>query len=191
VTEPDPSAIDAQVQTLYGDVLTSRSCGGCVQCCVMPNIDVPELRKPAGVRCPNLVEGGCGIYESRPHVCRQWYCVWRTQLELPDLARPDRCGVMFSWEKMEGFPGLRIVVAWAVHSLEDFKHPAVRAALARMVAAEAAPVFLRFGDYLERIFPDKPLTDAIFNPHTTPHTHLLGKADQLRRNWGLTASPPP
>lgn len=64
---------------------------------------VPELQKAAGTRCEHVCSGGCGVYESRPNSCKRFECLW-LQGELPDGARPDRLGVIFTkgWTKMAG-----------------------------------------------------------------------------------------
>ena len=54
---------------------SSRGCGECSACCVYPSI--PELNKPAGVRCDHLDEcGKCSIYALRPPSCRNYRCAW-------------------------------------------------------------------------------------------------------------------
>jgi hypothetical protein len=77
------------------DLVPGRECGTCTICCKTLKIDVPELKKLAGVSCQHCTEGhGCRIYETRPPVCKQWYCGWRLIPELTDHWRPDRCGVL-------------------------------------------------------------------------------------------------
>ena len=43
--------------------------------------------------CPHL-KNGCSIYESRPNVCRTWYCGWRYIDWLGESWRPDRSNVL-------------------------------------------------------------------------------------------------
>jgi hypothetical protein len=169
--------------------LPDRTCGRCNGCCVTLRIDAPELRKEAGVPCPNLTPAGCGIYETLPRLCRGYHCLWRMSAELPDLARPDRCGVIFSLVKPDWGFGPEGIAAVAMHSPDDHQHPAVRLVLARLVASAALPVFLIFKEARTRYFPDDELADAIHHPETTPHRHLLAKAGELRRKWNMT--PPP
>jgi hypothetical protein len=71
-----------------------KICGPCRACCIAPKIDTQELRKPAQMPCPHLVEKGCGIYERRPQVCRIFLCGWRLLPELDRSWRPDLSGVM-------------------------------------------------------------------------------------------------
>lgn len=60
-------------------------------CCVLPAIR--ELGKPANVPCKHLTETGCGIYESRPQVCRSFECHW---LNGKGASRPDVVGAYTS-----------------------------------------------------------------------------------------------
>lgn len=72
------------------DTAAPRACGGCSQCCTVLRVD--ELHKRAGRPCPELRgDGGCGIYERRPDICRDYRCLWlRGRFE--DEDRPDRSG---------------------------------------------------------------------------------------------------
>lgn len=74
--------------------LDKRRCDSCSVCCVALKIAEPQLRKKAGARCTHLCGAGCGIYESRPGICRQFLCGWRLFEDLDDSWRPDRSGVM-------------------------------------------------------------------------------------------------
>ena len=53
-----------------------RICGDCSLCCKLAQVD--ELDKPSGVWCRHCApgRGGCTIYETRPPVCRNWFCAW-------------------------------------------------------------------------------------------------------------------
>lgn len=65
-----------------------RSCDGCTLCCRLEKI--PDFKRK-NVLCEHCKVGeGCGIYETRPSVCREWECLWRTDLTLGDELRPDR-----------------------------------------------------------------------------------------------------
>ena len=70
-----------------------KSCGECTLCCSALEID--ELKKPAGPKCENCGDGGCGIYVDRPQVCRDFECEWLMSRRLPPHFRPDRIGVLF------------------------------------------------------------------------------------------------
>src|SRR5437016_11462351 len=75
-------------------LVPDRSCGTCVTCCYVPQIDEPELRKPAGTVCEHCTGKGCGIYESRPPPCRTFHCGWRYTADLNEDWRPDKSGVL-------------------------------------------------------------------------------------------------
>ena len=75
-------------------LLPNRECGTCTVCCKVPTIDDPALRKLPGVLCKNCTpEHRCGIYETRPSDCRDFYCVWR-MIPLGDEWRPDRSEIL-------------------------------------------------------------------------------------------------
>ena len=80
-------------------LVPNRECGSCSACCVSLHINEPELQKHADIPCPNLSsQGGCGIYPTRPGVCKGWYCVWRLMPSLGDEWRPDKCKVLIRLE---------------------------------------------------------------------------------------------
>jgi hypothetical protein len=70
------------------------SCGDCVVCCQWLDIETKGLSKKAGVLCQHCSGGGCGIYETRPNLCRGFYCGWRLIPKLGEDWRPDRSGVL-------------------------------------------------------------------------------------------------
>jgi hypothetical protein len=62
-------------------------------CCKVMAVD--ELAKPGGVLCAHVRAGkGCGIYETRPHACRTFECVWLMDPEMPHRFRPDQTKVV-------------------------------------------------------------------------------------------------
>ena len=49
-------------------LLPGRTCGGCVECCRVIPLDLPELAKPTGELCAYCVDGaGCSVHEIRPN----------------------------------------------------------------------------------------------------------------------------
>lgn len=75
--------------------MPGRNCGECTACCSDLLIDTPELQKQNAVLCTHCTKsGGCSIYDDRPEVCRNWYCLWRQLPNLDDAWRPDRIGLM-------------------------------------------------------------------------------------------------
>lgn len=83
------------VQVADLPLIADRSCGECTACCKYLTIDDAALRKPANVLCRHCVDGdGCTIYETRPGLCRTWFCGWRFLPWVPETWRPDRSGVL-------------------------------------------------------------------------------------------------
>lgn len=85
------------------------SCGTCSMCCRIPFVKRAEGdprfsdstgsgSKPAGEWCkhckPKSSSGGCGIYEDRGEVCRDYQCYWLQTQEgdapMPLSLRPDK-----------------------------------------------------------------------------------------------------
>jgi hypothetical protein len=84
-----------KMSELEKKLLPGRVCGECTACCITLRIDDPDLKKYADIPCSKLrPDGGCGIYESRPDVCRGWYCAWRFMPQLDDDWRPDRSKII-------------------------------------------------------------------------------------------------
>jgi hypothetical protein len=76
-------------------LVEGRECGTCTACCTALTIDEPELQKLPGYTCLNCRLGaGCAIYETRPNLCREWYCAWRRLDWIAETLRPDRSGVL-------------------------------------------------------------------------------------------------
>jgi hypothetical protein len=77
----------------------NNECGGCTACCTVLPICDEEMLKQAGTTCEHCTGSGCGIYDTRPQLCRDYLCGWRRDEWLgsrPDY-RPDRLGVMFNF----------------------------------------------------------------------------------------------
>jgi hypothetical protein len=88
--------------------LPTRSCGECTVCCTALTIDDPELTKVQGVPCRHIAAGGgCGIYHTRPRICRTYYCGWRQLKWVRETLRPDRSGVLVQLRGEIDFDGTR------------------------------------------------------------------------------------
>jgi hypothetical protein len=60
-----------------------------MMCC--KTLTIKEVEKPPGVWCRHAAPGkGCGIYESRPPVCRSFYCHWMLNPNLGPEWKPDK-----------------------------------------------------------------------------------------------------
>ena len=82
-----------------------RACGECKACCT--TCVVPELDKGINTPCVHLVQTGCGIYETRPESCRIYNCAW-LHGHFADYERPDKTGIVWSFEEIEGLDGLLV-----------------------------------------------------------------------------------
>jgi hypothetical protein len=84
---------DSATKTLQ--LVPGRDCGACTSCCKELTIEEAELKKAPGIVCVHCVDGkGCSIYETRPPVCKAWYCGWRQMPNLDDSWRPDRSEIL-------------------------------------------------------------------------------------------------
>jgi len=80
----------------------AAACGECTMCCKV--FAIPDIDKPAGKWCKHCAIGkGCGIYASRPEVCRTFECMWLQSQSQPDERdrfaeefRPDKCKVVIA-----------------------------------------------------------------------------------------------
>ena len=79
------------------DLVPGRECGDCTVCCTVPTIDQPGIQKPAGATCRYCAHG-CLIHDTRPEVCRRYFCAWRQMVIFSDDWRPDRSGVFSELE---------------------------------------------------------------------------------------------
>ena len=70
-----------------------RPCDGCTACCSV--FGVHAIDKQPFTDCEHAVEGGCGIYETRPAKCKEFYCLWQSEV-VPLMAKPDKIGVIFA-----------------------------------------------------------------------------------------------
>jgi hypothetical protein len=165
------------------NLVQGRECGDCVACCVTLEIQDPQIAKPADVFCKHCTGHGCAIYDTRPPVCRDWYCLWRRDKNLPDNLRPDQCGVIFS---IDGdaqartiFESLFIVARSMENDRSVFNAPAVNAALKILVqdGTGVMPIFLSWelGTKVQ-FYPSGPFADAIERPHTTPYSTFVIQA---------------
>jgi hypothetical protein len=71
-----------------------KRCGECTACCVALRVDTPEFKKEGGLACQHLTAKGCGIYQTRFKICREFLCGWLLFPELDEGWRPDRSGIL-------------------------------------------------------------------------------------------------
>jgi hypothetical protein len=73
--------------------IPGKSCGTCSLCCKV--LEIEEFPKSAGILCEHcILNGGCGIYEERPDVCRDYECEWMGERSLGPQLRPDKVGTI-------------------------------------------------------------------------------------------------
>lgn len=131
------------------ETIAGRSCGTCTLCCRLPEIE--EFDKPANIPCRNCIPGsGCTIYSTRPDGCRDFFCLWMTDSNLPDEWEPVRSNLMVCRH------GQQITV------LVDPDHPHVwknepyasnLAAMATEAATSGGYVIVFVGDEIFKIAP--------------------------------------
>ncbi len=79
-------------------LVPGRSCGDCSLCCKL--LHVEEFNKPAGKWCVHCApgRGGCTVHETRPQVCRSFYCSWMTSPGMGPEWRPNTCNMVMYLE---------------------------------------------------------------------------------------------
>ena len=175
-------------QTAKDYLVAGRECGSCTVCCKVLKINVPELKKLAGVLCEHCAENvGCKIYQTRPVVCAGWHCGWRGMPYLGDDWRPDRCGVLIGivggegGEIPAGFPQVAL-------KFDIIDSPRVLAwdPLLGFIASEierGRPVFLGIpaavGYERRKVFLNYLLADAVASRDRTPIFNGLVAAFQM------------
>ena len=75
--------------------MAKRVCGSCTICCRF--FAVAEIAKPAQHWCVHCSAAGCGIHATRPQACRNFECFWLMDESFPEDLRPDRCGIVVSF----------------------------------------------------------------------------------------------
>lgn len=173
--------------TRYFDTLVdNRTCGACVACCQHLNIDEPALIKPAGQLCPNHDGTGCTIYATRPQTCRDWFCLWRRDENLPETANPAACGVVFSVDRTENPPNLfehLFIVGRAINGPEDFQHPDTQTSLKHFIREGTLPVWLAHGGTKQLVYPHPELAVLIQNPTQVSDWKLRTEVENLRAHF--------
>jgi hypothetical protein len=85
--------------------LAARNCNGCTMCCKV--FEIPELNKPDGTWCGHCDAGkGCTIYDLRPQPCRDFFCTYRIDADVPEHWRPDKSHLVLKSDAT----GTRIIV---------------------------------------------------------------------------------
>lgn len=172
---------------LFEHLVPDRQCGDCVACCKILEISQPELTKAADVLCSHCKDGGCGIYENRPMVCRTWYCLWRRIDAMPDEARPDRANVVASIDRHDPprspFEKLYVVIR-ATKDATDFEGSVASQIIDMFVRDGSLPVWLSFGGNKILVHPSKPVVEAIVN-NTAAAPGIFAEVQEWRKRLRL------
>jgi hypothetical protein len=73
---------------LGAPTVPGRACGPCTLCCKL--LFVEAIHKPVNKWCQHCAIGrGCGVYETRPEECRDFYCGFMTLPHLGEEWRPS------------------------------------------------------------------------------------------------------
>ncbi len=86
--------------------LIKRSCDGCNVCCEgWLNGTIYGKRMYPGMPCHFKTEKGCGIYKKRPKdPCRDFYCEWLKNTEIPEWFKPNTSKVLLRTLKINEIP---------------------------------------------------------------------------------------
>jgi hypothetical protein len=151
---------------VLGPAIPARACGDCVACCEVLNIDEPDMVKPAEQMCPHCTGKGCGVYDRRPQVCREWDCVWRRIGSMPPETRPDRLDVLFTIDRQAEpqTPFDRLYfVARALDEGDALKKGPTKD-VCMMLAHGPLPIFASWPNRRQLIYPREELAAAILDP---------------------------
>lgn len=163
------------------DLAPSRECGECVECCVLLAIDT--LKKPARTICTHCSGRDCQIYDARPDVCREFFCLWRKLGAMCEAHRPDRLGVLF--HVVRGQPTASIlrrlyVVGIPLQPFPNYATPEIEAAL-EVLRARRVPVWLYFGDLLKCVHPDAMIQEALLSDMSPPDEKIASEIAAWRK----------
>jgi hypothetical protein len=84
-----------------------KSCGACSVCCKDLTFELEGALKPAGVMCQHCkVPNGCGIHETRPQICRAYFCGWHHLPSLDEDWRPEKSEILILFREGPAPDGL-------------------------------------------------------------------------------------
>jgi hypothetical protein len=184
------------------DLVQSRECGACTVCCKVLRVDSKEFRKTSGVLCQHCREGaGCGIYDSRPPVCRDWHCGWRMLPYLSDDWRPDRSGVLVDFmteadilaNEIPPHYATKAIFKFLILSEDAIERPGFAEIVGGLVA-EGTPTFLALcgpaGYQQAKVFINEAMKDAVAQRDRAGAMAVLRQAMELLSRHPFELSPP-
>jgi hypothetical protein len=172
---------------LTEQLVEGRACGPCIGCCSI--YQIPALQKPKYTLCKHCTGSACGIYDDRPDDCRTFYCLWRRIAVMPEQARPDKIGIVFTYEIYHPPPTpfqRRYIIGRAINDPAVFDKPMGRAAVNMFIREGSLPVFIAHSLETKMVYPDPDFSDAILNPTTTRHVALVPAALAWRQQYGMS-----
>ncbi len=179
------SAADLET-TLLGPVLPGRDCGDCTACCSVLTVDTPEFKKPPGVACVHVTDGGCAIHAVRPTICRTWFCGWRRVAALPDAARPDRSGLLVSLNFVRApqncFEGVSINIRLMPGS--DAIGSGMAGRVLDALCGGLVPVWFSDGARKMLMHPDREVAALVLSGDPAPAA-LRGEVAAWRERYGM------
>lgn len=118
--------------------IPGKACGECSFCCKV--LEITEFTKPAGAWCEHCrKDGGCGVYATRPTVCRDYECLWKGDRGMSAQLRPDRVGAILmedpDSDEYRAVCDPSRPLAWRTPLV--FKHLVAMAKAGRIVVAKA------------------------------------------------------
>lgn len=89
---------------------TGRECGKCSLCCKL--LHVIELNKPANQWCKHCRPGygGCTIHDTRPDICRGYFCGWMLSKNVSEEWYPLRSHMILSLGKFNDVQCVTVTV---------------------------------------------------------------------------------
>ncbi|WP_156942198.1 hypothetical protein [Hyphomonas adhaerens] len=155
---------EADREKIFGGLVEGRECGDCSACCTHLTIRTPEFQKPEGIACEHCANPGCGIYEERFPVCREWQCLWKHIGAMPEEARPDKLKIIFSLQRPNDPPhpfAKLYIGGWAFDGVEAYGTELGRNLIA-MFSQGDLPVWLSTPDGLGHlVHPEPNIVDMV------------------------------
>jgi Fe-S-cluster containining protein len=99
--------VNVQVMDHYKVELADKDdvpeCGDCQACCYTHGVHDEEFDKRHFKPCIHQCPSGCAIYESRPSVCRDYHCWWKTGKFGKHKNRPDKLGLVLDYNPVTDY----------------------------------------------------------------------------------------
>lgn len=130
-----------------------RSCGTCTLCCKVYPVPAVE-NKAANVWCRHCKPGqGCGIWQTRPQFCREFFCHWIQDMSLGAEWQPSISKFVMNNEDDKRFA----VICDPGHPRAWAREPygATLRALAARLLGEGRYIMIYAGPYKHILLPDQ------------------------------------